>query len=392
MHIAKRMFLLGDETAFEMLKKARKLEQQGREIIHFEIGEPGTETPREICEAGKSAIDRGFTHYEPTAGRLDLREAIAEDSYRFRGVPVNPEQVVVTPGAKPIMFFSMLACIDPGSEVLYPDPGFPIYPSVIRFAGAEPVPVPLREENEFRMDIDEVKSLLTDRTKMIILNFPENPTGSLLNKDDLIALSELAVKHDLIILSDEVYKEILYDGEYTSIISLPGMAERTIILDGFSKAFSMTGWRLGYGIMPDVLAEHIARLMVNSNSCVASFSQIAALEALKGSREVPKKITESLRKKRDLLADGLNNIEGIHCQKPPGAFYIFLNISELGHTSNEVEEFLLNDAGVATLAGSSFGEFGEGYIRFAYSTSTEDIHKALELIRLKLPELLKKNH
>jgi len=374
------MSRLGTETAFKVLLKARALEAQGREIIHLEIGEPDFDTPSNIVEAAIKALREGQTHYTPSAGIPQLREAIAEEISNTRGIEVHPDQVVVTPGAKPIMFFTILALCEEGDEVIYPNPGFPIYESMINFTGATPVPIPLLMEKDFRFDIEEFRSLVSPRTKMIILNSPHNPTGGVLTKEDLEAIAEVAIENDAIVLSDEIYNRILYEGEFTSIAQFPGMQEQTIILDGFSKTYAMTGWRLGYGVMPQWLAEQVATLMVNSNSCTAAFTQWAGIEALRGPQDEPRKMVEAFRQRRDIIVEGLNRIPGFRCLKPKGAFYVFPNIEGTGMSSQEMEDFLLNEAGVACLAGTSFGKYGEGFIRLSYANSVENIKKALERI------------
>lgn len=382
MHIAARMKNLGTETAFEVLVKARALEAQGRHIIHLEIGEPDFDTPANIREAAKKALDNGYTHYGPAPGLPQLRSAIAAHMSEALGVKFTDSQVVVTPGAKPIMFFVILACVDEGDEVLYPNPGFPIYESVIKFVGAKAVPVPLKEEKGFRFDIDDLRGLITPRTRMLILNTPQNPTGGILTEDDLRQIAELAVRHDLIVLSDEIYRRILYDGfEHTSIIRFPGMAERTVILDGFSKTYAMTGWRLGYGIMPEVLAPLVAQLQINSNSCTSSFAQMGGVEALQGSQEEPAAMVAEFKRRRDVIVEGLNRIPGFRCHKPLGAFYVFPNITGTGRSSRELADILLNQAGVACLSGTAFGSYGEGFLRFSYANSVENIKSALEKIR-----------
>ena len=380
MKLATRMNRLGTETAFEVLMKARALEAQGREIVHLEIGEPDFDTPSNIVEAAVKALRQGQTHYTPSAGIPQLREAIAEEVSTTRGIEVNPDQVVVTPGGKPIMFFAILALCEQGDEVIYPNPGFPIYGSMINFTGATPVPVPLPMEKDFRFDIEEFKSLVSPRTKMIILNSPHNPTGGVLTEEDLAAIAEAAIENDALVLSDEIYSRMVYEGEFASITSIPGMEERTIILDGFSKTYAMTGWRLGYGVMPAWLAAQVANLMVNSNSCTAAFSQWAAVEALQGPQDEPQKMVEAFRQRRDVIVDGLNQIPGFRCLRPKGAFYVFPNIEGTGMSSQEMEDFLLNEAGVATLSGTSFGEYGEGFVRFSYANSVENIQKALSRI------------
>jgi aspartate aminotransferase len=377
MKLATRMSRLGTETAFEVLLKARALEAQGQEIIHLEIGEPDFDTPSNIVEAGIRALRGGQTHYTPSAGIPQLREAIAQEVSTTRGIEVHPDQVVVTPGGKPIMFFTILALCEQGDEVIYPNPGFPIYGSMINFTGAKPVPIPLLMEKDFRFDIEEFKGLVSPKTKMIILNSPQNPTGGVLTKEDLEAIAEAAIENDAVVLSDEIYSRMVYEGEFASITRFPGMGERTIILDGFSKTYAMTGWRMGYGVMPQWLAAQVSTLMVNSNSCTAAFSQWAGVEALKGPQDESKKMIEAFRQRRDVIVDGLNQIPGFRCLRPKGAFYVFPNIEGTGRSSQEMEAFLLNEAGVATLAGTSFGQYGEGFLRFSYANSVENIKKAL---------------
>ena len=378
--LAKRMSRLGTETAFEVLAKAKSLEAQGKEVIHLEIGEPDFDTPRNIIDAAVKALNSGKTHYGPAAGIPELRTAIAEDMGKRRNIKIRPDQVVVTPGAKPIMFFSMLALIDEGDEVMYPNPGFPIYESVINFIGAKSVPYPLREEKEFSFDIDEFLSLITDKTKMIILNTPQNPTGGILTEDDLKAVAKAAQEKNIYILSDEVYLNTIYEGVHHSIASLPGMQELTIILDGFSKTYAMTGWRLGYGAMPVDLAEKIVQLQINSNSCTATFSQYAGIEAIQGSQDEVYKMVAEFKKRRDVIVDGLNAIDGISCLRPHGAFYVFPNIKQLGIEGKKFADLLLEKFSVAALSGTAFGKYGQGYLRFSYANSVENIQKALERI------------
>jgi len=377
MKLATRMSRLGTETAFEVLMKARALEAQGREIIHLEIGEPDFDTPANIVEAGIKALREGQTHYTPSAGIPQLREAIAEEIATTRGIEVHPDQVVVTPGGKPIMFFTILALCEQGDEVIYPNPGFPIYGSMINFVGATSVPVPLLMEKDFRFDIEEFKSLVSPKTKMIILNSPHNPTGGVLTREDLEAIAEAAIENDAVVLSDEIYSRMVYEGEFASITQFPGLEERTIILDGFSKTYAMTGWRMGYGVMPQWLAAQVNNLMVNSNSCTAAFSQWAAVEALTGPQDESQKMVEAFRQRRDVIVDGLNQIPGFRCLRPKGAFYVFPNVEGTGRSSQKMKDFLLNEAGVATLSGTSFGEYGEGFLRFSYANSVENIQKAL---------------
>ncbi|MBX5321213.1 MAG: pyridoxal phosphate-dependent aminotransferase [Candidatus Bathyarchaeota archaeon] len=385
---ADRMAVLGTETAFEVLAKAKALERQGKDIVHLEIGEPDFDTPKNIKEAAVKALYSGYTHYVPAAGIPELRETIAEYISKTRKIPADPEEVVVTPGAKPIMFFAILACVNHGEEVLYPNPGFPIYESMINFIGAKPVPIPLKEENDFRLDHEYVKRKITKKTKMIILNSPENPTGGVLTREDLKVIADcIANRDDVIVLSDEIYSRIIYEGEHQSIASLPGMKEKTILLDGFSKTYAMTGWRLGYGVMRKDLAQKIAQLMVNSNSCTCSFIQMAGVEALKGPQDAVDRMVAEFRKRRETIVSGLNKIKGITCKKPIGAFYVFPNITGTGMKSKELSDYLLNEAGVAVLPGTSFGKYGEGYLRISFANSVENINKALNRISQALKNL-----
>jgi aspartate aminotransferase len=380
MKLATRMSRLGTETAFEVLVRARALEAQGRDVVHLEIGEPDFDTPQNVIEAGCHALQTGWTHYGPAAGQPELRQAIADYLNRSRGTSYAADNIVVTPGGKPIMFFVILALLEAGDEAIYPNPGFPIYESMINFTGATPVPAPLREEKAFALDVDELASLITPRTKLLILNSPGNPTGGVLNRDELAAIAELAVRRDLTVLADEIYAEILYEGEHVSIATMPGMAERTIILDGFSKTYAMTGWRLGYGAMPVVFAGQIAKLMVNSVSCTSMAVQRAGLAALTGPQDEVRKMVEAFRRRRDLIVAGLNAIPGLSCLCPKGAFYVFPNITGTGLTSKQFADHLLNEHGVAALAGTSFGKHGEGYLRLSYANSEENLRKALERI------------
>jgi len=375
------METLGTETAFEVLAKAKALEKQGKDVVHLEIGEPDFDTPRNVKDAGIKAINAGYTHYGPSAGIPELRETIAQYVSKTRGIKTDPDEVVVTPGAKPIMFFSILALVNPGEEVLYPNPGFPIYESVANFVGAKPVPIPLKEENDFRLDQEYVKEKITKKTKMIILNSPENPTGGVLTKSDLKAIADcVAGRDDVFVLSDEIYSRIVYEGEHESIASLPGMKEKTIILDGFSKTYAMTGWRLGYGVMRKDLAQKVAQLQTNSNSCTCTFTQIAGVEALKGSQAEPERMDAEFKKRREVIVSGLNNIKGITCKKPRGAFYAFPNITGTGMDCRKLGDHLLYNAGVAVLPGTSFGKYGEGYLRLSFANSIENIKKALDRI------------
>lgn len=387
MQLAQRMSRLGTESAFEVLARAKALEAQGRNIIHLEIGEPDFDTPPHIIEAAVKALHDGYTHYTPAAGLPVVRQTIAEHVSRTRGINVTPEQVVVTPGAKPIMFFTILALLQPGDEAIYPDPGFPIYRSMINFVGAKPVPLPLLEAKDFRFDIDEFRSLITDRTKLIIVNTPGNPTGGVLTRPELEAIADVARERGIPVLSDEVYEQILYEGEHISMLSLPGMAEHAILLDGFSKTYAMTGWRLGYGVMPAPLAQEITRLMVNSNSCTAAAVQMAGAAALTGPKTEVQQMVAAFTKRRQVIVDGLNQIPGFRCVNPAGAFYVFPNIAATGLSSKEMESLLLDKAGVAALSGAGFGVHGDGYVRFSYANSVENIQTALERIRQAVDSL-----
>jgi aspartate/methionine/tyrosine aminotransferase len=379
---------IGTETAFEAAARARALEATGRDVIHLEIGEPDFDTPRHVSEAAaRGLLDERMTHYTPATGIAPLREAIVADVKRWKGIGTTPEQVVVTPGAKPIMFFAMLALINEGDEVIYPNPGFPIYESMARYVGGTPVAAPLREENEFRMDVAEVASLVSDRTRMIVINSPHNPTGSILTADDIREVARIAIEHDLVVLADEIYGRLQYDGEPLSIATLPGMAERTITLDGFSKTFAMTGWRLGYGIVPEWLQPSFSRLVINSVSCTNAFAQAGAIAALTGPQDEPMRFRTEFIARRQLIVDGLNAIDGVSCVMPHGAFYAFPNVSAFGRSSAEVADHLLYDAGVCGLAGTSFGKHGEGYLRFSYANSRENIARALERIGESLGKL-----
>jgi aspartate/methionine/tyrosine aminotransferase len=384
MQLAERMNRLGSETAFEVLARAKALEAQGRDIIHLEIGEPDFATPPHIVEAAVEALHNGHTHYTPAAGTTALRQAIARHISHSRNIEVEPEQVVVTPGAKPIMFFTILALLGPGDEALFPDPGFPIYQSMINFVGATPVALPLREENDFRFNADEFRSLISSRTRLIIVNSPQNPTGGVLTQPDLEVLAEVARERNIMVLSDEVYNQILYTGEHLSPISLPGMQPQTILLDGFSKTYAMTGWRLGYGVMPAALAEQITKLMVNSNSCTAAFTQQAGIAALEGPHDAVTHMVDAFRERREVIVTGLNQIPGFRCASPAGAFYVFPNIQETGISSQDLATYLLDTAGVAALNGTSFGRYGEGYLRLSYANSIENIQQALTRIRQAL--------
>ncbi len=378
--LAERMARLGSETAFEVLSRARALEAQGREVIHLEIGEPDFDTPTHIVDAAIAALRAGHTHYTPAAGIPELRAAIARYIQRTRDVDVGPDHVVVTPGAKPIMFFAILALLQPGDEAIYPDPGFPIYASMINFVGAKGVPLPLREEREFRFDQEEFLRLVTDRTRLIIINSPHNPTGGVLTKEDLALIADVARERDIVVLSDEIYSRLVYDGEHHSILSLPDMRERTVLVDGFSKTYAMTGWRLGYGVMPAWLAEHITKLMINSNSCTAAFTQWAGIAALEGPQQPVQAMVAAFRERRDAVVEGLNRIPGFRCVKPAGAFYAFPNVEDTRMSSRDLASYLLEEAGVAVLDGGSFGKHGEGFLRLSFANSLENLRRALERI------------
>jgi aspartate aminotransferase len=380
LHLAERMSRLGTETAFEVLNKAKALERQGKKIIHLEIGEPDFDTPKNIVEAGANAMRSGWTHYGPSAGLLELRQAIAEDVSRSRGVPVTPEEVVVVPGGKPIIFFTMLALTDVGDEVIYPNPGFPIYESMIHYVGAKAVPIQQREERDFCFDVNELKDLITDRTRLIIMNSPQNPTGGVMTEQDVRAVAEAIGDRNIMIMSDEIYSRLLFEGKHFSIMSIPGFKERTILLDGFSKTYAMTGWRMGYGVMRPDLAVQMTRLMTNSNSCTASFTQIAGIEAIKGDQSSVDHMRDEFQRRRDAFVGGLNKIKGFSCRTPKGAFYVFPNITKTGWPSKKLADALLDEAGVACLSGTAFGAYGEGYLRFSVANSMENLNQALAQI------------
>ena len=382
MKLADRMNHIGVESAFEVLVRARELERQGKHVIHLEIGEPDFPTPAHIIEAAKRALDEGHTHYGPTQGLPELREAVARYVSRTRKIRVGPEHVSITPGGKPIIFFPMLALIEPGDEVIYPNPGFPIYESMIRFTGGVPVPIPLVEERGFSFDLDTLRKRLSPKTKLLILNSPQNPTGGLIPPEDIRHIADMVLDRDLMVLSDEIYSRIYYGDEAPmSIASLPGMLEKTIILDGFSKTYAMTGWRMGYGVMPTWLVESVNKLMVNSNSCTATFTQRAGLAAIDGPQDAVDRMVAELRRRRDAFCAGLNQIPGFRCALPGGAFYAFANITGTGMKSKELADYLLYDAGISCLSGAAFGEFGEGYIRFSYANSYENLMQAVERIK-----------
>jgi aspartate aminotransferase len=380
LRLASRMARLGTETAFEVLVKAKALEAKGREIIHLEIGEPDFDTPRNIIDAGCDALHKGFTHYGPSAGLPQLREVIVQHVSETRGVNVTPDEVVVVPGGKPIIFFCILALAEQGDEVIYPNPGFPIYESMINYVGAKAVPIRLREELDFRLDVGELAGLINDRTKLIILNSPQNPTGGMLEKKDIDSIARVIGDRNIMVLSDEIYSRLIFEGEHHSIMCIEGLRDRTILLDGFSKTYAMTGWRMGYGVMRADLATHIARLMTNSSSCTASFSQIAGIEALRGPQDSVDEMRAEFKKRRDVMVAGLNEIKGFSCRLPHGAFYVFPNTTKTGWPSKKLADALLDDAGVAALSGTAFGAFGEGYLRFSVANSIENIEKALERV------------
>ena len=374
------MSRLGTETAFEVLNKARALERQGRNIIHLEIGEPDFDTPGNVVEAAVDALHKGWTHYGPSAGLPELRQTIADYVSRTRGVKVVPEEVVVVPGGKPIIFFTMLALIDEGDEVIYPNPGFPIYESMVNYIGGKAVPIQLREDRDFSVDVSELQGLITDRTKLIVLNSPQNPTGGVMPRKDVEQVARVIGDRNIMVLSDEIYSRLLFEGEHFSIMSVPGIQERTILLDGFSKTYAMTGWRMGYGVMRPDLAAHMTRLMTNSNSCTASFTQIAGVEALTGDQSSVDHMCNEFKQRRDVFVAGLNKIKGFSCRMPKGAFYVFPNITKTGWKSKPLADALLDQAGVAALSGTAFGAFGEGYLRFSVANSLENLQQALERI------------
>ena len=380
LRLAQRMSRLGTETAFEVLVRAKALEKQGRSVIHLEIGEPDMDTPANVVEAGVNALRSGYTHYGPAAGLPELREAIAAEVSASRGIQVTPEEVIVVPGGKPIIFFTMLALVDEGDEVIYPNPGFPIYESMINFLSAKPVPVPLREARDFRIDVNELAGLITDRTKLIILNSPHNPTGGIITKEDVLDIARAIGDRDIMVLSDEIYSRLTFEGEPYSIASVPGFKERTIILTGFSKTYSMTGWRLGYGVMRPDLAQQFARLQTNSTSCTATFTQIAGVEAVKGDQSEPEKMRREFQRRRDVFVKGLNSIKGFSCRSPKGAFYTFPNVTATGWPSKKLADALLQDVGVAGLSGTAFGSYGEGHMRFSTANSIENLEQALDRI------------
>ena len=388
LQLARRMSRLGTETAFEVLNKARALERRGRSIVHLKIGEPDCDTPGNVIKAAVDALHKGWTHYGPSAGLPELRQAIAEYVSRTRGVKVTNDEVVVVPGGKPIIFFSMLALVDEGDEVIYPNPGFPIYESMVNYVGGRAVPIALREERDFALDVRELESLISNRTKLIIINSPQNPTGGVLGSRDIEQIANVIGDRNIMVLSDEIYSRLLFDGaQHFSIMSIPGMQERTILLDGFSKTYAMTGWRIGYGVMRADLAAHMTRLMTNSNSCTASFTQIAGIEALRGDQSSVAGMRDEFQRRRDVFVAGLNQIKGFSCRMPKGAFYVFPNIKGTGWKSKPLADALLEQAGVAALSGTSFGAFGEGYLRFSVANSLEKLQEA----QARMDQWTKKN-
>lgn len=379
---------LGTESAFSVLARAKELERQGRSIVHLEIGEPDFETPPHVVEAAAQAMRDGHTHYCPSAGLLELREAAAHDlGARRGGIAVDPANVLVANGAKPFLFFTILATCNPGDEVIYPDPGFPIYESAIRWAGATPVPIPLHEDRDFAFDLDQLEALVTPRTKLVILNSPQNPTGGVLSADDCAAAARIIERSNAWVLSDEVYARLLYEGEFATIATEPGLLERTVLLDGFSKTYAMTGWRCGFAAVPEKLIDPLVKFFVNSTSCVPPFVQIGGVAALTGPQDAPLAMVEEFRARRDLVVDGLNALPGVTCRRPLGAFYAFPNVKGTGQDSRVVADRLLQEAGVAVLSGTAFGDYGDGYLRLSYANSMENIQEAIEAMRGLLEEM-----
>ena len=386
MKLAKRMSRLGTETAFEVLAKAQKLESQGKNVIHLEIGEPDFDTPENIVSAGQNALSNGLTSYNHSPGYGDLSDVIAKDFSTSRGIKVSGENVIVTPGGKPIMFFVMLALIENGDEVLYPNPGFPIYESMIEFCGGTAVPMQLHGDRDFNIDISEVRNQITPKTKLMIINSPNNPCGSILGDSELEELANIAKENNILVLSDEIYSRFLFEGDHNSITTFPDMLSRTIVLDGLSKTYAMTGWRIGYGVFPDNLIEPISRLVTNSVSCTASFTQQAAIEAISGSQKQPNLMVDEFKRRRNIIVDGLNSIPGFNCAMPKGAFYAFPDISGTGFSSGVLANRLLEDAGVALLAGECFGKYGEGFLRISFANSEKNLNEALSRIEKFIKE------
>ena len=376
--LASRQDRLGTETAFLTLARARKLEAQGRHIVHLEIGEPDFDTPEHIKDAAKKALDDGFTHYGPSPGEMPAREAIAAHQTERQGYDIAPDRIIVTPGGKPVMFFSILALIEEGDEVIYPNPGFPIYESMINYAGGTAVPIPLEERFDFSLDVDRLESLVTDNTKLLIVNSPNNPCGSVISDGDIERIARIAVENDLVVLSDEIYKDMYYSGSHTSITEFDGLVERTIILDGFSKSYAMTGWRLGYGVFPEFMMDAVTKLMTNSVSCTSVAIQMAGIAALQGPQDSVSEMMTEFRIRRDLVVDGMNNLPGVTCRTPGGAFYAFPNISGTGLDSRTFADRAMDEAGVALLSGTAFGEYGDGYIRISFANSQDNLHLAID--------------
>ena len=384
MRFAKRMERLGTESAFEVLAKAKALEAQGKQVVHLQIGEPDFDTPANITEAAIKALKEGKTHYGPSAGLPAFRKVIAEYISKTRKIEVSPDEIVVTPGGKPVIYFALTLLVQEGDEVIYPNPGYPIYESVINFSGAKAIPLPLLEKKNFRFEIKDLENLITPRTKAIVINSPQNPTGGLFEPEDLKAIADICIKNDIYIFADEIYSRLIYGGEHHSILSVPGVKDRTIMMDGFSKTYAMTGWRLGYGIMPVPVANQMARLMTNVNSCTATFTQIAGMEGLTGPQTEVEEMVKEFEKRRNIIVDGMNSIDGFRCNKPKGAFYVFPNIEGTGMRSNELADYLLEEGGVAGLSGAAFGKYGEGFLRFSYANSVENIEKAIDMIKAAL--------
>lgn len=376
--LASRQDRLGTETAFLTLARARELEAQGRHIVHLEIGEPDFDTPLHIKDAAKAALDDGYTHYGPSPGEMPAREAIAAHQTERQGYDIASDRIIVTPGGKPVMFFSILALIEEGDEVIYPNPGFPIYESMINYAGGTAVPIPLEERFDFSLDVDRLESLVTENTKLLIVNSPNNPCGSVISDGDLERIANIAVENDLIVMSDEIYKDMYYDGSHTSITKFDDMVDRTIILDGFSKSYAMTGWRLGYGVFPEFMMDAVTKLMTNSVSCTSVAVQMAGIAALQGPQDSVAEMMDEFRIRRDLVVDGLNNLPGITCRTPGGAFYAFPNISDTGMDSRTFADRAMDEAGVALLSGTAFGEYGDGYIRISFANSQDNLRLAID--------------
>lgn len=380
LRVAKRMSLLGSETAFEVLARARALERQGKDVVHLEIGEPDFDTPANVVEAGIKALREGYTHYTPSGGMPELREVVAKHVSHSLGLPYTSDEVVIVPGAKPTIFYTFMALVEEGDEVIYPNPGFPIYESMINFLRAKPKPIHLREENNFRLDVNELADSITDRTRLIVLNSPHNPTGGVLSEQDIRDIAAAIGDRDIMVLSDEIYSRLIFDGKHFSIAQVDGFKDRTVLLDGYSKSYAMTGWRLGYALMRADLAPYFSRLATNSVSCTASFTQVAGIEALVGDQQSVENMRKEFQRRRDRFVAGLNKIPGFSCRIPAGAFYAFPNIQQTGRSAKQLAEALLEEAGVACLAGTAFGRFGEGHLRFSIANSYENLEKALDRI------------